>query len=331
MSVTRSAICFKLLTWLSIALGSALTLAPAPASAQYPAKPVRIIVPFAAGGSTDSAARVLANQLEKLWKQNVLVDDRPGGNQIVGVDVVVKSAPDGYNLVMPANPVLYEHLLNKNTPFVGPRDLSPMGIVCGAGLVIAVPNSLPARTFGELVTYIKNNPGKVNWATTGGVTAGMEALRHQLGLASNVVDVAYKGGNLGMMAIVSGEAQVFAGSPLDALELSRAGRLRVIAYTEQPRHPLYPDIPTIGESNVGAPDHRSGFWFGIFGPAGVSNEIVNKVNTSILESVRAPEVAEKYRSLGLQTYSVNPAEMRQMIGTEVKGVETLLAQGVKLR
>jgi tripartite-type tricarboxylate transporter receptor subunit TctC len=133
------------------------------------------------------------------------------------------------------------------------------------------------------------------------------------------------------MAVAAGEAQVFAGSPLDALELNRAGRLRVIAYTEKNRHPLYPDIPTIGESNVGAPDHRSGFWFGVFGPAAVSPDIVNKVSASILEAVRTPDVAEKYRALGLQTYNVSPAEMRQMIATQVKGVETLLAQGVKLR
>ena len=310
---------------LCLSSGSALS------QAQYPTKLVRLVVPFAAGGSTDSAARVLASQLEKSWKQNIIVEARPGAGQIVGTDVVVKSAPDGYTLLMAAASVLYEHVLNKDTPFAGPRDLTPMAIVTGAGLVLAVPTNFPARNLSEFVAYIRANPGKVNWATTGGIPAELEALRHSLGIADKVVDIAYKGGNLGMAAVAAGEAQIFAGSPLDGLELARAGRLRPIAYTEKSRHPLYPDVPTIGESNVGAPDHRSGFWFGVFGPAGVPAGIVNFVNSTVNETVRTPEVNDKYRLLGMQPFSVTPAEMRQMIDTQVKGVETLIAQGVKLR
>jgi tripartite-type tricarboxylate transporter receptor subunit TctC len=309
----------------------AATAAAQAQTAPYPVKSVRLIVPFAAGGSTDSAARVLATQLEKSWKQTIIVEARPGGNQIVGTDYVVHQSNDGYVLLMAAGPIMYEHLLNKDCPFVGQRDLVSIAMVTGAGLIVGVPPSLPVRNFGELVAYIRANPGKVNWATTGSLPASLEALRHQLQLADKVVDVAYKGGNLGMAAVAAGDAQVFAGSPLDGLELIRAGRIRAIAYTEKTRHPLYPDVPTIAESNVGAPDHRSGFWFGIFAPAGLAPAIVTYINATVNEATRAPEVMEKYRFLGMQPYSLSPQEMAQSIDSEVKGVATLLAQGVKLR
>lgn len=297
------------------------------AQSPYPSKPVTLVVAFAAGGTTDIAARVLATQLEKGWKQKIIVENRPGAGQAVGTEYVVKAAPDGYTLLMIAPSVAVEQVLNKAITFDLRKDLSPMAIVVGSGLVVAAPASLPVKNFGEWVTYAKANPGKLNWGTVGSLQPEFLDLLDRTGI--NVTQVAYKGGMLAMQATATGDVHIFGGSPLDALELSKAGKLRLLAYTGSKRHRLYPDLPTAREA-LGFPVD-AGYWFGIFGPARVAPEIASKVRADILEAIRAPDVRQKYESLGFEFYDEGPAQMRDHIDATIKTVEGLVAKGAMKR
>jgi tripartite-type tricarboxylate transporter receptor subunit TctC len=290
----------------------------------YPAKPVTLIVPFAAGGTTDSAARLLAGQLEKIWNQKVLVEARPGAGQVVGTDYVVRSAPDGYTLLMAAPSVAVEQVLNKAVTFDLRRDVSPMAIAVGSGIVVAAPASIPVKNMSEWVAYAKANPGKVNWGTVGSLQPEFTEMIDRLGL--KVTYVAYKGGMLAMQAVATGDVHIFGGSPLDALELSKAGRVRPLMYTGRSRHRLYSDLQTANEAlgfNVDA-----GFWFGVFGPARVPQAIVAKVRKDVSDAARNPEVAKKYEALGLELYDETPEQMRAHIEGVIKTTESLLAKGL---
>jgi len=310
------------------AIAMAASLAATSAFAQpYPSKPVTLVVAFAAGGTTDSAARVLAAQLEKTWKQKIIVENRPGAGQAVGTDYVVRAAPDGHTLLMIAPSVAVEQVVNKAVTFDLRKDLSPMTVVVGSGIVVAAPTSLPVRNLADWVSYAKANPGKVNWGTVGSLQPEFFEMIDRLGL--QVTTVTYKGGMLAMQAVATGDVHIFGGSPLDALELSKAGRIRPLAYTGPKRHRLYPDLPTAREA-LGFPVD-AGFWFGIFGPARVPAEIVSKVHKDVQEAVKLPEVAQKYESLGLELYDYGPAQMRAHIDATIKTVEGLVAKGAMQR
>jgi tripartite-type tricarboxylate transporter receptor subunit TctC len=296
-------------------------------AADFPAKAVRIVVPFPAGGTTDTTARVVANGLSGIWKQPVVVENRPGANQIIGADAVVKSAPDGYNLLIAAHGLMFEHLLNREISIQPLRDLAPIANIVGSGLVFIVPTALPVSNFAEFVAYAKANPGKINQAQ---ISAGMVELIDLwplLGL--NIVNVNYKGGQQALTAIMTNEVQLYAHSPGDVITQAKAGKVRPIAYSDRVRHPALPDVPALPQA-TGLP-HSYRFWFGLWGPANMPADVIARINASLNEVLRNAEARERLGGLGVQIYGGTPEEMRIEVANVVKRIEDLLARGFKLR
>jgi tripartite-type tricarboxylate transporter receptor subunit TctC len=312
---------------LCAALFAVAPAALAQRAADFPSKTVRIVVPFPAGGTTDTTARVVANALAGLWKQTVLIENRPGGNQVIGADAVAKSAPDGYNLLIASHGLMFEHLLNKEIPIQPLRDFTPIANVVGSGLFFIVPPVLPVSSFAEFVAYAKANPGKVNQAQ---IVAGIVELKdfwQRLGV--EVVDVNYKGGQQALAAIITNEVQLYAHSPGDVVQQLKAGKIKVIAYSDRVRHPALPDVPALPEASGLSHSYR--FWFGMWGPANMPPDLVGRINASLNEALKVPEVRDRLAGLGVQIYGGTPEEMRTEVSNVVKRIEDLLARGYKLR
>jgi tripartite-type tricarboxylate transporter receptor subunit TctC len=312
---------------LALALGGADPASAQSRAADYPSRVVRIIVPFPAGGTTDAASRSLAGSLEKSWKQSVIVDNMPGGNQIVGANALVRAAPDGYTLLIGAHSLMYEHLLNKDVTFRPARDLTPLAMLCGSGLIYSLAADVPAKSFAEFVAWVKANPGKVNEGTiTSGGAPELKDLWQGLGV--QMTQIAYKGGAPAVTALVAGEVQIYGASPLDVLQLSKAGKVRPVMYTERQRHPLFPDVPTLQE--VGAQQSYR-FWFGLFGPAGLAPELAARIGQSTGDALKSADIRDRYAALGLQIYPSSADDLRQEIGVVTRRIEDLQVRGYKLR
>jgi len=297
-------------------------------AASYPSRPVRIIVPFPAGGTTDATSRSLAASLEKTWKQSVIVDNMPGGNQIVGANALTRAAPDGYTLLVGAHSLMYEHLLNKDVNFLPSRDLTPIALMCGSGLIYSLASDVPAKSFAEFVAWVKANPGKVNEGTiTSGGAPELKDLWQSLG--AQMTQIAYKGGAPAVTALVAGEVQIYGASPLDVAQLSKVGKVRPVMYTERQRHPQFPDVPTLQESTGATQTYR--FWFGLFGPGGLPADLVSRIEASAAEALKSEEIRERYNTLGLQIYPSSTEDLRQEISVVTRRIEDLQARGYKLR
>ena len=296
-------------------------------AAEFPSRPVRLVLPFPPGGTTDATARMFASSLQGVWKQSVIIENKPGGFLIIGAAEVARSAPDGYSLLFSTNSIGYENLLSKEMPFHPQRDLTPLGVVAGSGVVFAVLPSFPARTWVEFIAYVKANPGKVNQARIGPGMLELADLWKQLG--TEMVEVPYKGGAAALAALLGGEVHTYAHSPAETAKLVEQGRLRALAYTDNRRHPLFPNLPTLAEATNSTQYFR--FWYGLWGPGNMSPELVGRINAASNEILKQAELRERIGSLGLQVFGGSPEEMRQEIGVGAKRIEELLAKGYTLR
>ncbi|HXC40482.1 MAG TPA: tripartite tricarboxylate transporter substrate binding protein [Burkholderiales bacterium] len=312
-------------------LAACVALACAAAAAQtrapdYPTRSIRIVVPLSPGGSGDINARMFSAWLEERFKQAVIVDNRPGGGTIIGTDFVVRSPADGYTLLVAAQNVSYLNLTLKETN-IQIKDFSPIGIISGGGYVLMVSSSVPAKTLRELVAYSKANPGKLNYGMAGGTALPeVEELRLKLGL--DLTHVAYKGGSQVVQAFSTGEVHFFPAGVYQAIPLVKDGKGRAVAYTERYRYRSIPDVPTVGESGVGAPDFDAHFWIGVLGPAGLPRDIVTRLNSEVLHMIQSPEVLGRLRNLAYNTYPMTPDEMRADMEKTRKLVADLVARGV---
>jgi len=313
---------------LSLFAASWAPLGWAQTAANYPSRPIRIIVPVAAGGPTDAFGRLYGAYLEKKYKQSAIVENRPGAGQIVGADVVAKAAPDGYTLLAAANTVSYESLLNKDAGFDTTKDILPFGIIAQAGLFIALNNAVPAKTMPELFAWVKANPGKLNVATAGAPVAELEGLRNKLGLSW--VNVNYKGGAASQQALLAGEVGMYTPDGNQAISGVKDGRIHLLAYTDVIRHFGAPDVPTMAESGV-APDFQYVVWLGMFAPANVPADIINKLNADVNEMASGPEATARTAAMGWRTNPVSVPVIRKMTQTSNETIAGLLAAGVKLR
>ena len=299
-------------------------------AASYPSKPVRVIVPLAAGGTTDVIARLAGVVFQKHFNQSLIVENRPGGGGLVGMDPVVKAPADGYTLLMNANGFVTEEATNKEWPIRALRDLTPITIIGGSGLVISISNKTPANSLRELVAYSKANPGKLNEAVLGNVSANIAIIKHRSGIGP-VELVLYKGGAPGTQAVAAGEADFVGGSVTDIVPLAKAGRVKPLVYTGKTRHPQLPEVPTVNEAGVGISDYDGVSWYGLLGPAGMNSEIVEKLYRAMADLYVLPETADKMNATGQLKFSTTPAQMREAIARMKKDYEDALAAGVKLR
>jgi tripartite-type tricarboxylate transporter receptor subunit TctC len=305
-------------------------LALGQSGAPYPSRPAKIVVPYPAGGLTDTVGRLAAAFMEKRFNQSFIVENRPGASGLIGASAVVKSPADGYNLLLTASGMLQEEVMNSDWPLRVDRDMTPISILTGTGYVVVVANSVPAKSLREFVAYAKANPGKLNEAAPGNRNAAFEILKDRLGIPP-IELVMYKGGSAAIQAVVAGEAQVITGAASDWAELDKAGKAKIIAYTENERHPLIPQVPTVNESGVGISDFNAGFWLGLSGPPGLPADITDKLNAASQEMVRSPDFQGRTTAFGMHSYYLSAVQARDRMLDEVNQLRAAAAHGVKFK
>jgi tripartite-type tricarboxylate transporter receptor subunit TctC len=278
-----------------LAVLAVLAAVPTLSAAQtFPSRTVKIVVPTSPGGATDAFSRALAPRLSEAWAQPVLVENRPGANQILGADHVSKSAPDGHTLlVSDASSFVINPHLYKKLPYDGVNGFTPITVLVRFPWVIAVHASVPANTFQEFVAYARANPGKLSYGSFGlGSSAhiSVDYLKNLLGI--DIVHVPYKGAGPAVPDLLSGQIQMMMVTPLLVEPHARAGRLKLVAAATAQRIPALPDLPTVAESGV--PGYEAGTWFALMGPAGVPREIVAKIHADTTKILGDTAFREQY-------------------------------------
>ena len=299
--------------WLA---GCALGAAPQVlAQAPYPAKPVRLIVPFPAGGATDLFARSLSQKLGEKLGQSLVVENRPGAGGTLGSDLAAKASPDGYTLLLATSSThSIGPNLNPRMPYDAVKDFTPISQVGNAPSIMLVPNSSPAKTVKEWIDYAKKNPGRLNYASSGNgtiVQLTAELFKAQADLF--VVHIPYKGTALAIPDLVSGKVDVLFDSLPTGLPHVRDGRLRALGVTTLKATPLAPGVPPIADV---LPGYESNTWFGLFGPKGLPGDVVSRVNTAANQVLQDPEVIDKLQRLGIESVGGTPAQFATMLSKE---------------
>ena len=299
-------------------IAAALCAAAAlPANAQnYPSRPVRIIVPFAAGGPADIYARFVGQRLQEALGQPFVIEDRPGGGSVLGTDAVAKSAPDGYTLLMMSNTHTVNESLIANKPFQLLRDFAPVAPVNYSDLLLVVHPSVPATTLAEFIALAKSRPHALNYASSGPGTpyhmAG-ELFKAMAGL--DIVHVPYKGSSGARTDILGGQVQMMFDAITTMAPNVRAGKLKALGSTGKVRSPVLPEVPTVAEAGV--PGYEAVIWLGIMAPLGTPKAIVERLNAEIRRIVNTPEVKEAWAKQGAAPMSMGTDEFAQYLREDI--------------
>jgi tripartite-type tricarboxylate transporter receptor subunit TctC len=281
----------------------------------YPTKPVRLVVPFPAGGATDLFARTLSQKLGEKMGVALVVENRPGAGGTLGSDLVAKAPADGYTLLLATSSThSIGPNLNPRMPYDAVKDFTPISQVGNAPSIMLVPNSSPAKTVKEWIDHAKKNPGRLNYASSGNgtiVQLTAELFKSQAELF--VVHIPYKGTALAIPDLVSGKLDVMFDSLPTGLPHVRDGRLRALGVTSLKATPLAPGVPPIADV---LPGYESTTWFGVFGPKGLPPEVVTRVNTAANQVLKDPEVVDRLQRLGIEPVGGTPAQFAAMLATE---------------
>ena len=281
----------------------------------YPSKPVRMIVPFAAGGPTDLFARVIAQKLSEMWGQQVIIDNRPGASAIIGAEVAAKAAPDGYSLLMAtssshaANVSLFSKL-----PYDPVKDFAPISLVGTTPLILVVHPSLSVNSVNELISLAKSKPGQLNFA--GGSTsaqAGGELFKMLANV--NMVHIPYKSNAPGLADLIGGQVQLMFDALNTALPQVKAGKIKALAVTSATRTSAAPELPTMVEAGI--PGYELVPWFGLYAPAGTPKDIVSKISADVAKVVKMPDVGEKFRGQAIDPVGSTPEQLAAYQETEI--------------
>jgi tripartite-type tricarboxylate transporter receptor subunit TctC len=291
-----------------------LVLLAETASAQYPAKPVRMVVGFAPGGGTDIIARLLGQKLGERWGQPVVVDNRLGASGNIAAELVAKSVPDGYTLLMAFSSHASNAALSK-LPFDINKDFSSISLVASGPAVVLAHPGLPAKTLGELIAYAKAHPGAIKFGSSGVGTpvhlAG-ELMQQLTGI--EMVHVPYKGIALAMTAILAGDIQITYATPLSAYQHLKSGRLVALAVAGRERFPTLREVPTAAEA--GLRDYEIDFWYALLGPAGIAPPLVDRIQRDAAAVVTAPEMRESLLAQGCIAVGGKPDEVTALVKKE---------------
>ena len=300
------------------------------AAGVYPSKPIRIIVPFTPGGSNDLVGRVLSQKFHETWGQPVIIDNRPGAGSTIGIDLVVRAAPDGYTLLTTSGGIAINVSLYK-LPFNPITDLAPVILLAQMPYLIGVNAALPVKTTRDLITLAKSQPGKLAFASSGAGTSvhlTMEMFRHMSGI--DLLHVPYKGGNPAVTAVIGGEAQGVFNVITGVLPYARTGKLRALGVSSSKRADIAPDIPTIAESGV--PGFEVIAWYNVFAPARTPREVTGKLNAEINRLLKTADVRERFQTLGVAPLGGTPEELGKYLEFEVTRWARLIKEtGVKLK
>ena len=283
--------------------------------ANYPAKPIRMIVPFPPGGSTTIVARLIGQKLTDAWGQQVVVDNRGGGNTIIGSDAMVKAAPDGYTLLH----VTSTHVINPSllkTPYDAVRDFAPVATMVGTETLLVVNPSLPANNLQELIALAKAKPGHLNFASSGSGTTNHLAIELFSILASiRMQHIPHKGAGPAVTDLIGGQVQVFTNNALPLTPFVKSGRIRALAVSGEARLLSLPEVPTF--TQAGLPGYEVKSWQGILAPAKTSSAIVNKLSVEIGRILRMPEVRDNLLVMGADPLVSTPPQFSELIKVDL--------------
>jgi tripartite-type tricarboxylate transporter receptor subunit TctC len=310
-------------------LGS-LFVAVAASAQQYPSKAVRLIVPFAPGGSTDIIGRTVAQKLNEAWGQQVLVDNRAGGSTVIGTDLVAKSAPDGYTLlVTPAPFTIVPSLATTKLPYDPAKDFEPIVLINTTPLVVVVNPSVPAKSIKELIALAKSKPGKLNYGSSG--SGGSNHLAGELfnSMAGvKMVHIPYKGNAPALTDLVGGHVDLVYNGLTSAMPFIKSGRLRALAVTSLKRAGALPDLPTLDE--LGLKGFQAVAWNGLTAPARTPREVIAKINADVVKIVKSPELIERLKADGSDPVGSTSAEYAAFLRDEIaKWRKVIAAANIK--
>ena len=314
---------YKAIFWLfGVALGAAVIPVTTQAQA-YPNRPIKIVVPYAAGGAVDIVARIVGQVLAEQLKQPVIVDNRPGASANIGMEAVAKASADGYTLLMASNGLTTNMSLFPDLAFDGRRDFAPIARIGYAPLVIVVPASSPAKSLKDLIAMAKAKPGELAYGTAGNGSSGHlagESLKSLAGI--DVLHVPYKGGAPAVTDLLGERLSFMPINPLEVISFIQAGRLRVLAVGSDKRVPLLPDAPTVAEAGV--PGFEATVWWGLVAPAKTPMDIVTKLNLETNKALHDPAIVKKLADLGVVTTPGSPDDFAQFIAKQTELWSTVI-------
>ena len=283
----------------------------------FPAKTVRIISPFAPGGGNDTISRTIAQRLTEQFGQAVIVDNRPGANTIIGTELLAKSPPDGYTLILVSNSHVINQSLYRKISYHAVRDFSPIALVGSSPLLLVVHPSVPVKSVRELIRLAQSKSTELTYSTAGaGSSAHLAGVLFSSMAGIKLQHIAYRGSAPAVTALLSGEVTMSIAPSLTFLPLVRSARLRALATTTAQRSPAAPEIPTVAES--GLPGFEVSQWYGLLGPADVPKEVVQRLNAAVAAVLKLPDVRERFSSQGVDAEGSSAEEFARLIAADVE-------------
>ncbi|MBC7842028.1 MAG: tripartite tricarboxylate transporter substrate binding protein [Gemmatimonadaceae bacterium] len=283
----------------------------------YPAKPIRMIVPYSPGGGSDAVARLLGQRMTERFGQTVIIDNRAGAASMIGTELVARAAPDGHTLLLTDAPVTINPFVHAKVNYDVLRDFAPVSLAASSPLMLVVHPSVPAQTLQEFIALARAQPGKLSLGSGGnGATTHVVGEMFQQRAGIKLIHVPYKGTGPALADVVAGQIPATFTTTPGAVPFLKAGKLRALAVTTLKRTQGAPEVPTFDE--VGIRDVEASNWYGVMAPAGLPKAILTTLNTEIVEAVRAPDLRERLVSLALEPITTTPEEFRTFIAAELK-------------
>lgn len=307
----------KSLAVMAAAVAGLTAVAPVFAANAYPSRPVTVVVAYPPGGSTDTAARLVAERLGARLGQSTVVENRPGAGGVIGASSVAKAAPDGHTLLFAASPELsIAGLTNKDLPYDPNKDFAPISMVGQVPFILVANKNFPPNTVQELIDYAKAHPGKINFSSFGNHTSNhLGGELFALQAAISMTHIPYRGSAPSLADLVGGQVQITFDTITAVLPLIRADKVKALGVATKKRSPLVPDLPTISES--GLPGFTGGTWFGLLAPAGTDPAIVDKLSTELRDILASPEIIEQFGSRGIQPSPSTPDAFKEFLAGEI--------------
>lgn len=291
----------------------------------WPSKPIRIVVTFAPGGTSDVLSRAIAPELSKALGQPVVVVNKPGANSIIGTQEVAKSAPDGHTIGLLISAHSINPYINKNLPYDSKKDFIPLAMLALMPGLLTVNPNVDAKTVPELIALAKAKPGSLSYGTPGGLTSGQLSMQYLIKLSGvDITEISYKGGGPALADLLAGHIQMLINSPTSTIPHVRSGKLRALATTGLKRPPALADVPTLAES--GYPGFDLNEWYALFLPAGTPPAIVARLHAEIMKIMAMPEMKKRIADIGAESSTDSPEEFARFVAKEDAKWEQLIKQ-----